>query len=562
MIEVFKSIVALLAPAERRRAIFCILAMLFLAVLELAGVGLLLGIVALFLDSGGEVLKFWNHLGVEDQSTALGLSAALVAVLFIVKNLLMLLAIRMESSFVFDTQSAWSSRLYEAMLRGKFPEVSMLSNADCALRLSRVMRICDKVLLPALQIVADAILVVVLALASAFFLPLLTLSGILFLAISFLAVNFIFRKINRNCGVEAAAADAQSSNAALDGFGALREVKVFDKVDFFARKYAALQDRASQLAGKLYTLGQLPRLFLESFSLIFLLAVFVILLLTGTAQGKILLIFSAIIALLSRLLPAFSRIHYNCVTIKQYFILLEEFSDDVFNIAPENTGSGEALTFDKLLAAEKITFAYPGQAPLLREFDFTLHPGEMVGISGHTGRGKSSLLGILLGLLAPDAGKVSCDGVDIGGNLKGYRELVALVPQTPFLLRDTIRRNIGFGLPDAEIDDGKVENALRQAGIWDFVAALPEKLDFVLDPDGGNLSGGQRQRLAIARALYRQSKILFLDEPSSSLDADTENSLISVLRKLKADLAIVVVSHREALLEVCDRVVDLDKTSL
>lgn len=560
MVAVFKTIVKLLSKAERRRACFCIAAMLFLALLELAGVGVLLAVVALFFNSGELVLRFWNIFGVEDPQIALILTTIVVAVLFILKNLLMLAAIRMESKFVFDTQSAWSIQLYRALLRGNYSEVANFSNADCSLRLARVMRICDKVLLPALQIVADWLLILVLVIAAGIFMPLLTACAVAFMIASFGIVNGIFRQVNRRRGEEVAAADSGSANAALDGFGALREAKVFDRVDFFVDKYSHIQSRASALAGELYTLGQIPRLLLETLSLLFLLAVFAVLLKYGYGQEKILLIFSAIIALLSRLLPAFSRMHYNSVMIKQYFVLLNEFSGEVFNIVPENIGSGETMNFNNLLAAENITFAYPGKPVLFDKFDFALRPGEMVGISGNTGCGKSTLLGILLGLLKPAGGKVTCDGADINGNIKGYRQLVALVPQTPFLLHDSIRRNVAFGIADSEIDDGKVENALRQAGIWDFVSGLPGKLDYVLAPDGGNFSGGQRQRLAIARALYRQSRILFLDEPSSALDPETENSLILLLTSLKKDLAIALVSHREALLAACDRVTDLEKT--
>ncbi len=212
--------------------------------------------------------------------------------------------------------------------------------------------------------------------------------------------------------------------------------------------------------------------------------------------------------------------------------------------------------FGDRLVLEDVTVRPDGtRAPALDGVSLEVRRGEVLAVVGPTGAGKSTLLLVLAGLRTPDSGRVLLDGAPVS---PAHRRRVAWVPQSPFLSDDTLRRNVAFGLPDREIDDGRVAAAIEASRLGDFVRNLPEGLETRAGEAGALLSGGERQRLAVARALYAEPEILLLDEPTSALDVATEGELMETLAALAPARTIVVVSHRQAAVERADRIVHLE----
>ncbi|MEU2064637.1 thiol reductant ABC exporter subunit CydD [Streptomyces sp. NPDC013455] len=220
--------------------------------------------------------------------------------------------------------------------------------------------------------------------------------------------------------------------------------------------------------------------------------------------------------------------------------------------------SGAGSVPEGAVAFEGVTVRYPGRASdAVTDVSFTVEPGETVALVGPSGVGKSTLLSVLLGFVRPTGGRVRIGGADLASlDPAEWRSRIAWVPQRPHLYAGTIAENVRLARPDA--DDEAVRRALRDAGAWEFVAALPEGVRTVLGEDGAGLSAGQRQRLALARAFLADRPVLLLDEPTAALDGASEGDVVAAVRRLAVGRTVLLVVHRPALLGVADRVVRLE----
>jgi len=223
--------------------------------------------------------------------------------------------------------------------------------------------------------------------------------------------------------------------------------------------------------------------------------------------------------------------------------------------------SGTNLSFKQELRFEDVTYAYPNtDEPALQSIDLSIEPGQSVGLVGATGSGKTTLVNVLLGLLEPRDGRVLADGVNVRSNLRAWRDYLGYIPQSIFLLDDTIRRNVAFGVPEEEIDDDKVWEALYAAQVGTFVMnELGDGIDAMVGENGVRLSGGQRQRVGLARAIYHNPDVLVMDEATSDLDNETEHRVMEALDDLKANRTFITIAHRLSTVQGCDRLFFMKK---
>ena len=223
--------------------------------------------------------------------------------------------------------------------------------------------------------------------------------------------------------------------------------------------------------------------------------------------------------------------------------------------------SGTSLSFKQELRFEDVTYAYPNtDEPALQSIDLSIEPGQSVGLVGATGSGKTTLVNVLLGLLEPRDGRVLADGVNVRSNLRAWRDYLGYIPQSIFLLDDTIRRNVAFGVPEEEIDDDKVWEALYAAQVGTFVMnELGDGIDAMVGENGVRLSGGQRQRVGLARAIYHNPDVLVMDEATSDLDNETEHRVMEALDDLKANRTFITIAHRLSTVQGCDRLFFMKK---
>ncbi|MFM7191860.1 MAG: ABC transporter ATP-binding protein, partial [Microcystaceae cyanobacterium] len=219
-----------------------------------------------------------------------------------------------------------------------------------------------------------------------------------------------------------------------------------------------------------------------------------------------------------------------------------------------------ALAFNRELTIENLSFAYPQVEELaLKEIRFKINRGESIGFIGKSGSGKTTLVDVILGLLKPQSGNILVDGISIYEDLRGWQNLIGYIPQSIFLTDETIEENIGFGIPQGQIDQAHLAQVIKTAQLEDLIAQSPQGLKTPVGERGVRLSGGQRQRIGIARALYHEREILVLDEATSALDNETEQLVSDAIKALSGQKTLLIIAHRLTTLEHCDRLYVLEK---
>ena len=547
----------LLSPADKWRLVGIVVLMVFMAAQEIVGLGLLMPLVALFtkpeLLTQNRILRFMSTWPIFSERRIFLLSiVAAVIVLYLFKTLMVVVVIRLQSRFIVRQQKALCDRLYRRVMNAPFSFHLRHGSGELVTMMSRAVGLGGDLLFPMMLLATDFVMVTALSLVLVLLMPGVTLSCVAVFAVLGAAVYLPLRSLNIRIGALQAKGELESRRRMLGGFFGAKSAKAMHREKYFTDSYAAALDSWLPHGARLFALGQLPRLSMEFIAIITALGVFAAMALAGIPDGTLLLSFSLLIAALSRMLPAVSRIHYNLVRVLQSRYSFDSVMSYLNTEEEPSGGDATPLTLNDRIEFRHISFAYPERSEaVLADFSLTIPVRSSVALVGVTGGGKSTLADILLGLLKPQSGGVFVDGRNIDENLASWRSRIGFVPQHIYLMDDTIVANVVFGAPGG-VDAARVAEVLKTAQLAEFVASLPDGVDTVIGENGVRLSGGQRQRLGVARALYANPELLVMDEATSALDDDTERALVSALDALRGKLTIVTIAHRLSTVEKCD----------
>jgi ABC-type multidrug transport system fused ATPase/permease subunit len=262
-------------------------------------------------------------------------------------------------------------------------------------------------------------------------------------------------------------------------------------------------------------------------------------------------------AIAFRIMPSVSRILYSAQQAKYNRPSVEIVSNEISLVKDTNIANSDTslFSFNKEISLNDVSFRYEGSdQKVLNNVNAIIPKGLLVGFVGSSGSGKSTLMDVLLGMISPDTGSVTIDGVDIESNINGWQKNIGYVPQTVYLTDSTIKSNIAFGIDESSIDNHLMRNAIKSAQLEDFIKSLPDGIESLVGERGVKLSGGQRQRIGIARALYNNPEVVVLDEASSALDIATEGRFLETIKSLSGYKTIIFVTHRESVMNFCDQV--------
>ncbi len=348
-------------------------------------------------------------------------------------------------------------------------------------------------------------------------------------------------------------------------FGGIKEVKILNKEKFFYDKYDEAYRGHAKSEYTYHTLLMIPKPIIETMCICGLLGAIAI---KFWWRGADITYFVPILSVFAiaafRLLPSFNRITEYLGTILYQKSAITSIYEDLKEIDELNAQKREknkeekAIQFQNKIEIKDLTFSYPGaEKEVLKDLNLEIRKKSSVAFIGHSGAGKTTLADILMGLLKPAKGDVCIDGVSIFEGLNSWHQIIGYIPQTIYLMDDTIKNNIAFGIEEKEIDPARLKYAVEQAQLSQLIEELEFGLDTKIGEMGVRLSGGQRQRIGIARALYHNPEILVLDEATSALDNETEKAVMDAIETLHGKMTLIIIAHRLSTIKDCDYVYEI-----
>lgn len=559
----FKTIFALIGPKRRNQMLALIPLMLLASLLEVAGLSMVVSVCAVLADSvwmRENPIMVWLRGALHVGSEGSLITVILLALIALYAFKLSYLAWEnyMVAKFVRNTRHEVSTRLCQRIVHSPYPFFTRHSTAELenllgqdTFQFSAGINACMQILMEALIVLGMGICLLLIDPAMTLFLT----AGMITLMV---LVRIILIRPIRGAAKRQRDANRGRWKWLHHIVGGIKDIKTGHQEDYFAEHFAEASAECARSDYLRQFWIKLPTLCIESVMVLTVLFYILFFVQSGNQLQDYLPSLSALAWTAIRLLPACSRINASLTEINYAKPSVEAIRLAMEETAPREKAMPASRTEKDrkgCIVLNHVTFTYDGEeSPVLRDAGMEIPMGASVGIIGPSGAGKTTLLDILLGLLTPDEGKILIDGVPVARYYDSMLDKIAYVPQSTFLLDDTIRNNVAMGFEREQIRDAQVWEALEKAALADKVRTLSHGLDTQIGERGIRLSGGERQRLGLARALYRDPALIVFDEATSALDLETESAVMDSIYRLKGQKTLVIVSHRTSAISGCDRI--------
>ena len=551
---------SLLRPKEKRALAGLFIIMLVGTLFETLSVGLLIPVLSV-LTSTDSTIQF--PFGVWrtdfDRSTMMWLVVVGVLVVYVLKNVFLAVSVWVQRGFLTRLTARFGSQILKSYIMQPFA-FHLRKNSSTLIRNTQDASVLVAGgIEPLLTLVSEGLV------ATALFLVLIAVEplGTIVVVAALVLATMMFHKISDSklqmWGTFRQIEKAKIIQTIQQSLGAVKDIQVLNRERWFIEEHDRHQVQDGRLLRKIITVQSLPRLWLEVMAIGGLTGLIGVMLSSGREASEIVPVVGLFAATAFRVLPSINKIVGSKQQLKVSRAAIETIHTDLRlpqrNLSIDNS---QDLRFEKI-EVDNLVYSYEGvDTSVLSGVNVQVQSGEAVGFVGQSGSGKSTLIDLMLGLLDGKSGSIRINGQVIHEVKQSWQRQIGYIPQTIFLMDDSLRRNIAIGIADSEIDENAIREALKSAQLEEFVASLPEGLDTVVGERGVRLSGGQRQRIGIARALYHRPSVLVLDEATSSLDTETEHGVMQAVQALQGDKTVIIVAHRLSTVEYCDRLYRLD----
>ncbi len=564
MRELIGKLRRLFTRREKVHAILILGAMLIGALLEMVGVGAIPAFVSVISNPEAVYSNpfgqwFVETLGLTTTEQLLLSGAAALLAVFIVKNAYLAMFSWIHAKFAFTLQVGLARRLFATYLHSPYAFHLRRNTAELLRNTNHdAMEVVGAGLIPLMRLImetltATAILVLLLLVE-----PIITLVTFVVLGgTTALFLRLVRRRVLR-AGEDERRHQAGMIRAVNEGLGGIKITKVLGRAGHFLGAFNRYSAGYAVTRRLRQVLNECPRMVLETVAVAAFLSVSAMLIAQGRPVASLVPTLALLAMAVVRMLPSFNRILVSIDSLRFGRASIENFFSDLMTLERPKPVVPEPLGFSENIRLDGVTYVYPGaSSPALNDVSLELRKDDVHGLVGPTGSGKTTLVDLILGLLRPSAGRVLVDGVDIRGREEAWQRQIGYVPQEIYLMDDTIRCNVAFGLSGEDIDDEAVWRAVEAAQIAEFIEELPDGIETVVGERGVRLSGGQRQRIGIARALYHDPSVLIMDEATNALDYGTEGAVMEAVYHLRGSRTILLIAHRLTTIEVCDRVFEV-----
>jgi len=567
-LSILKKINFHLDSKERKGIKFVLFLSVLSSISESVSIAMLVPFISFFMNPdnylfNGLFKSFFDFLNITSKKDILGVIAFSFISIVVLSSFIKLLYLKSSNALTENITSDFRIKIFKFLLDQDFKYFFKHGSNKILSNLAQKTGSLTSIIFSTINIVNSILIslaiITILVMNEPYYTPIIIVSIILF----FLAIY----KIKSSIVLKKGQTVNLNQNSLIDIFqnavGYFPEIIVYNIRNFFLKNLSKLSKETAKSSSDVRIISATPKVYLETFVIIF---VVLIVYLTDFNERSLEsnISYFAILAFgAQKCLPLISNVYLLSINFKAAIPTVSFFLNilDEGNTNKIKDQEYDALKFEKIIKLENISYQYNKNSPIiLNKFSFDISKGDKIAIKGRTGSGKSTLINIISGLLNPSKGKILIDETLIDSeNLKNWQKNLAIVPQTVFLNDSSVLENIAIAHEFNSIDFKKAKNVAKIAQIDAFIESLPNKYNERVGERGVRLSGGQRQRIGIARALYRDAKVIILDEPTNALDFDTESLVMDSITNLSKDTTLIMISHSDSSLRYFDKIIDLDK---
>ena len=587
MIRIIKKFSKILNKQQKVRVVIIGIMMIVGAFLETLGVGLILPLVSAITTPNLIEENKYARLVCEVldiHTTRTFMIVVIVALIFIYtfKNIYLFIEYYVQYRFICNNRFGVQRRLMETYLKRSYEFFLSADSGNIMRIITDDARQTFLLLSTVLSFFTEATVSAALLLTIIVTDPVMAFLLAIILGMLMLIIGKIIKPQLRKAGLNYQKNTGKMNKWLLQSISGIKEIKVERKEEYFLEQFSKYGKEAIESEKMNSVLGTVPRLSIEALGVSSMLGIIAFMMFKGREVDTLLPQLAAFAMAAVRLMPSVNRMTAALNTMAYQEPALDkmlehlsvtdrweqeerrEMSNCKIKKMTEKVDKGKSkgatIRIDRVLIEDKvelsnITYFYPNtEKTVLQNASMEIPIGKSVGVVGASGSGKTTAIDILLGLLPPQEGQVLADGIDIQEDYVGWLSQIGYIPQMIFMLDDTIRANVAFGLPIDEVNEEQVWKAIEEGQLGDFVRSLPQGLDTTIGERGVRLSGGQRQRIGIARALYSDPEFLIFDEATSALDNETETAIMESINSLHGKKTLIIIAHRLQTIEECDMV--------
>tara|TARA_Y100000590_G_scaffold381825_1_gene451315 strand:+ start:3581 stop:5317 length:1737 start_codon:yes stop_codon:yes gene_type:complete len=563
-----------LLPKEfKKKSLLFIFLLIFTTIFETLGIGLIFPLLDIIINK--EFTK--NLFGINlynisqnyETNDIIVFLASFILILFLIKSVYLTFFSYWSNKFSQELFKALSLKSLKIYI---YQDVSFYFEKNSSELLRNTLNECKQVgaiVLCYLRLIIEVVVsiaIIILIFYINFFISSLTL--LLFVLLT-TVYYFLLKKRIYNYGLIRQQETASKIKILTETFGGIKDIKLKSIESFFIKIYDNAIHKFIDASYKQGTLNELPKIIIELIFIFTIVSIVFVSLFISYDLQKILPLLGLYVAASFKLMPCLSKILTNFQNIQSMKVSAELLTKEFFlnkDYESYKIKENTSFKFKNEIKLNNISFSYNKKdadknfetRKILNNFSHTIKKETSVGIIGKSGKGKSTIIDLITGILSPNEGEVLVDQQNIKNNIKGWQKCIGYVSQNIFLSDSTIKSNIALGIEPNKIDRDILIKSAEDAKILDFINTLKDGFETQIGEKGVKLSGGQKQRLAIARELYRKPSLLILDEATSGLDIETENEILKGLEKIKKEITIIIVSHRKNTVKNCDKIIDID----